>query len=157
MTYVLFFLIGNAVAICNQCGNLSGVACLSQTTFSICNNGIFTTISLVISLMSHEYYVIQIFTGTITGQIQSCPPNSVCSDSSSICDSQSIQPADCPPTCGTCSSDNRFACVNATTFAFCFGTQTPSSVMSTCPANQFCDTTVTAPPFCSTNLNVFKK
>lgn len=100
---------------------------------------------------------IQLLTGTITGPIQSCPPNSVCSDSSSICDSQSIQPADCPPTCGACSSDKRFACVNATTFAFCFGTQMPSSVMSTCPANQFCDTTVTAPPFCSTNLNVFMK
>lgn len=90
--------------------------------------------------------------------INVCPANNVCRDVSQVCGPPSATfVADCPapaPMCGTCSTDLRFACVNSTTFAFCFGTMNASQTYGNCPAGQFCDTTVAAPEFCSTNAGV---
>lgn len=93
--------------------------------------------------------------GTAYGSNYTCPTNTACSDTADICASPSIQSADCPTTCGTCSSDYRFACLNSTAYAPCFGTTTASSsYVTTCPSNQYCDITATAPAFCSSDSTV---
>lgn len=82
----------------------------------------------------------------------------MCNDSSQICaNASTTNVADCPTSasvCNTCSSDNRFACLNSTTFAYCFGGSIPSSMTGLCPTGQFCDLIAVAPGFCSTNIAV---
>lgn len=90
-----------------------------------------------------------------SGSTYTCPSNTACSNTPDICASPSIIPADCPTSCGTCSTDGRFACINSTTYALCFGSTTPSSsYTASCPTNQYCDITATAPSFCSTDSTV---
>lgn len=91
------------------------------------------------------------FKGVAYGTNVTCPSYTACSDTAEVCTSPSIA-YDCAPTCGTCSTDGRFACLNSTAYALCFGGTTPSSsAIGTCATGMFCDITVTAPPFCSTN------
>lgn len=92
--------------------------------------------------------------GTANGQIFTCPPNTACSDVAQICSNSSIA-IDCAPACKICSSDGRFACVNSTNYAACFGAATPNTaITSACPSGLFCDITVAAPQFCSNRSNV---
>lgn len=115
-------------ATCNVCGSRSGVACVTFNSFQFCSNGM------------------------PDGVNRTCPGTTGCSNSPEICASPETVPVDCTPTCGTCSSDGRFACMNSTVYALCFGSTTPSpNFMNTCPPNQYCDVTVTAPPFCSSD------
>lgn len=92
--------------------------------------------------------------GAANGQTVACPPNTACSDIAQICSSTSIA-IDCAPACGICSPDGRFACVNATTYAPCFGAATPNTaITSACPSGLVCDITAAAPQFCSNRTNV---
>lgn len=87
--------------------------------------------------------------GAANGVTITCPSNTACSDTSEVCISPTIS-FDCAPVCGTCSPDGRFACLNSTTYALCFGAPTPNtSITSSCPPGLFCDVTVAAPQFCS--------
>lgn len=93
------------------------------------------------------------YSGVAYGMTFTCPSLTACSNTPDICTSPSIA-VDCAPICGTCSVDGRFACINSTSFALCFGGATPSSIIGTCAANEFCDITVSAPPFCTTDATV---
>lgn len=86
-----------------------------------------------------------------------CPLEQVCADTRAICALPSAtHVADCPPPlqCGICTADRRYACLNATTFAYCFGNPFPSPVTDNCPLGSFCDVMATPPAFCTLDSSV---
>lgn len=91
-------------------------------------------------------------------ETRSCPRGEVCSSSANICGPPSLLLSpDCPSSgipCGVCDDICRFACLNANTFAYCFGLTNYSSATGTCPTGTYCDLTVSAPQFCSSNAAV---
>lgn len=90
--------------------------------------------------------------GNASDDVISCPQRTVCSDTSEIC-GNSV--ADCSPIpCYECTNDRRFACINATSFAYCFGNSIATSLISSCPSKQFCDPNAISPNFCSRNPDV---
>ncbi|XP_017848476.1 uncharacterized protein LOC108603837 [Drosophila busckii] len=104
---------------CNVCQPHNDAACLNQTAYQLCFG-------------SGQPSAAQTFV---------CPDGLVCSDKPTVCFQRSEIPASCGDTdsCGICNLNNVFACTSRTTFAFCFGATTPTTVNGTCPVDKFCD------------------
>ncbi|EDW11760.1 uncharacterized protein LOC6576327 [Drosophila mojavensis] len=104
---------------CNLCQASNDVACINQTAYRMCFGR---------ETPSQD-------------QIFNCPDGLVCTDKPQICFQRSETPASCGDTdsCGRCNANNVFACTSRTTFAFCFGATTPTTVNGTCPVGRFCD------------------
>lgn len=141
---------------CGVCNLDSGVACLTATTFAPCFNGSYTFKAFCTCTMHIQlFWFLDVIDTALT---RSCPSDQVCGSTSEICDIPSVNfTADCqstPNQCNVCTDDCRFACLGPTTFAYCFGTMTPSSSTGACPAGTYCDVTVAAPLFCSSNSAV---
>lgn len=104
---------------CGLCQPSNDVACINQTAYHMCFGKETPDQS----------------------QIFPCPDGLVCTDKPQVCFQRSETPASCGDTdsCGRCNANNVFACTSRTTFAFCFGATTPTTVNGTCPAGRFCD------------------
>ncbi|XP_064553983.1 uncharacterized protein LOC135439234 [Drosophila montana] len=104
---------------CNLCQASNDAACINQTAYQLCFGQ----------------------DSPNTNQIFNCPDGLVCTDKPQICFQRSEMPASCGDTdsCGLCNENYVFACTSRTTFAFCFGATTPTSVNGTCPTGRFCD------------------
>ncbi|GAB0099782.1 hypothetical protein DMENIID0001_156690 [Sergentomyia squamirostris] len=109
---------------CGRCGD-SGLACVSETEFRVCNNGVPDADTLI-----------------------ECPVGTFCTNSATTCDLGAVPR--CRP-CNTCSADGRFACLDGTTVAFCYGGPNPSADTYKCPVNTVCNINAAAPNFCSQN------
>ncbi|TMW47770.1 hypothetical protein DOY81_007155, partial [Sarcophaga bullata] len=110
-------------AVCNQCHEISGVACKSETEFHPCVKGV-----------------------PDTTQTFSClEPDHVCTSKGPICiskvDNPQISPA-CGDTskCGQCDTvDNgKYTCTSRTTFTMCFDGEL-SDIRVSCPEKHICD------------------
>lgn len=163
-------LFGDGSSVCSYCGIKSGVMCRSVTSFSPCFDGNWISSSMIFNIAIINVIIIGfcfgfasfsldlslslscVLSGVASDEVISCPHRTVCSDTSEIC-GNSV--ADCSPTpCYECSGDQRFACINATSFAYCFGNSIATSVISSCPSKQFCDPSAISPNFCSRNPDV---
>lgn len=102
------------------------------------------------------------FIGTPSNVLQTCPAGTVCTTAATVCQLSTIAAPACVTDqteaggfCNVCSADQRFACINATAFSFCFGLTVPSTyAIQSCPSGQVCDILADAPNFCSSNLAV---
>ncbi|XP_055844361.1 uncharacterized protein LOC129910815 [Episyrphus balteatus] len=107
--------------LCNTC-SLIGIACVSETAFSICNDGALDP--------------------TVTPT--ECPTGTFCSASDKVC-TASLTEASCTK-CKECIEGSEYACVNYTSFTFC-----TAGVMGVehynCPANLACN--IASTPICS--------
>lgn len=113
---------------CDICGNVSGVACISESSFQVCSN-------------NAPY-----------GNVLNCPPGTFCSNTAAIC---SMDVPACSY-CGVCSDDLRFACISSTTFALCLGTTEPNQqFLASCKENEVCQRTTQSPNFCIPDENVW--
>ncbi|XP_055844360.1 protein psiD-like [Episyrphus balteatus] len=104
-----------AYSLCNSCSAITGLACVDNDKFSICANGIPSTL------------------------ITQCPVGTVCTASAQICSPPSATvPGSCSR-CGTCNANKAFACTGYNTFALCYGTTIPSSMNFTCSGTLVCN------------------
>lgn len=94
--------------------------------------------------------------GTISNTTLTCPGNTICANTPAICvnsTTSNLKP-DCP-FCGVCNTEMTFACLNDTSFAYCFGTTTPSTEdMDVCPMGTYCSITAAVPNFCVSDPQV---
>lgn len=103
-------------AVCNACSGKTNLACVSQTQFQVCVDGIPT--------------------GTPT----SCPSGYFCSTiSTSICEpsGDTSVVGDCDE-CNVCDDNKTFACTGVRTYALCLGTTTVSNLGGTCAPYHVC-------------------
>ncbi|CAD7083370.1 unnamed protein product [Hermetia illucens] len=109
---------------CGVCLSTSQAACISETEFQLC------------------------FDGVASGDTYTCPTDTICTEDVAICTSGDwfSDAAVCTPQCGKCDRNNRVACLNETSFAFCFGETTPSTTIGSCPDGLVCSNSATS--FC---------
>ncbi|XP_037940211.1 cell wall protein DAN4 [Teleopsis dalmanni] len=114
---VLNTLSGALVGECDLCF-ANNVACISQQSFVLCNNGAPTNIEVP------------------------CPGDKICTSHQTICRSPTEDTPACYENyCGTCIlTDGRFACIDETTYGFCFGDLTPKlETFTKCPNGYVCN------------------
>lgn len=108
------------VGSCNQCFASNKVACVDETHFATC------------------------FQGVPTATITKCPSNRFCTDDVLICHStaEGYSPV-CyhDGYCGDCEITNGiFTCLDETTYGYCFGGKTPLEGTSrSCPKGYVCN------------------
>ncbi|XP_055912357.1 uncharacterized protein LOC129946255 [Eupeodes corollae] len=121
--FILIFLWHSVKAICNTCQQ-NGVSCISRTSYQLCFGG-------------SKAHLKQTF---------KCSDGLVCTDLPNICFQSGGWKPSCgdKSQCGVCNSNRVFACTGRTTFAFCFGSNTPTDVKGTCPYGYICDLTSTS-------------
>jgi len=101
---------------CNLCSLDSGMACVSETQFQICDAN-----------------------GLPSGPLNSCPTGYSCStEDARICKpTAEVTQVDCS-SCNVCDATNTFACTGPRTYALCLGGTTASSATGTCSADLVC-------------------
>ncbi|XP_016933031.2 uncharacterized protein [Drosophila suzukii] len=99
---------------CNVCSSESNVACVSNTSFQFCSTSALPF-----------------------GPVYTCPTGYYCTANEVTCNTNVALRA-CVG-CGTCNSNNSFACLTARTFALCLGTTTPSQIVGSCGLSYVCD------------------
>ncbi|KAH8364249.1 hypothetical protein KR084_004872 [Drosophila pseudotakahashii] len=98
---------------CNVCASVSQVACISNTSFQFCTSGL------------------------PFGPAYTCPTGYYCTANDATCNTDAALRS-CIG-CGSCNSNNTFACLTARTFALCLGTATPSQILGSCGLGYVCD------------------
>ncbi|XP_017052872.1 uncharacterized protein LOC108096032 [Drosophila ficusphila] len=99
---------------CNVCASTTNVACISNTSFQYCDSSALPF-----------------------GPVYSCPTGYYCTANDVTCD-PNVNLRSCIG-CGTCNSNNTFACITARIYALCLGTTTPSQILGSCGVNYVCD------------------
>uniref|UniRef100_A0A1A9W3G4 Chitin-binding type-2 domain-containing protein n=1 Tax=Glossina brevipalpis TaxID=37001 RepID=A0A1A9W3G4_9MUSC len=105
-----------ATSECNVCSFVNNLACVSQTQFQVCINGLPE--------------------GTVT----SCPTGFVCSTNTpKICQPNQMGFSASCSNCNQCDASNTFACTGMRTFALCLGNTFPSDITGSCAPFHVCN------------------
>uniref|UniRef100_A0A1A9UP64 Chitin-binding type-2 domain-containing protein n=1 Tax=Glossina austeni TaxID=7395 RepID=A0A1A9UP64_GLOAU len=94
---------------CNECSSVNNLACVSQTQFQVCVNGLPQ--------------------GTVT----SCPTGFACSTNTAIiCQPNQMGFSASCSNCNQCDDSKTFACTGVRTYALCLGNTFPSDITGSC-------------------------
>ncbi|XP_037907515.1 uncharacterized protein LOC119649438 [Hermetia illucens] len=101
------------------CPTISGVICIDQSTFGLCDTD-----------------------GFLTETRFNCAIGSICTEKSpEICKPlYKAAPPSCDKNCGKCNKSKGFACVGKSKFAICSDGNYPGGIIYSCPRNTVCST-----------------
>ncbi|XP_055913197.1 probable endochitinase [Eupeodes corollae] len=111
---VFAVIIYQANGLCNTCSAITGLACVSNTEFKVCNQGV------------------------PQGSAITCPGGLSCSPDQTICTADPNAPKSCQK-CGSCNDGKLFACTKYNAFSLCLGADSPEGTKEyVCPDNLVC-------------------
>ncbi|XP_055840498.1 zonadhesin-like [Episyrphus balteatus] len=114
--FALAVLVNQSNGLCNTCSVGTPIACVSETAYKFCVDGVFASPSI------------------------NCSSGSICSSSlnNGPCALAGSVPPSCQK-CNLCNDEKVFACTDYNEFALCLGTDRVQSKKFTCPAGSVCN------------------
>uniref|UniRef100_D3TQY3 Hypothetical conserved protein n=1 Tax=Glossina morsitans morsitans TaxID=37546 RepID=D3TQY3_GLOMM len=101
---------------CNECSSVNNLACVSQTQFQVCVNGL------------------------PQGTVNSCPTGFACSTNTAIiCQPNQMGFSASCSNCNQCDDSKTFACTGVRTYALCLGNTFPSDITGSCAPFHVCN------------------